>query len=175
MAVGASLMWRTPWVDLPSMSAGILATYAVTAGLVWLAGVQSLVSPQDAHASLPRWAPVAWAFVYLAWPGLAATAMAYAVGASDLGLATQMVCMLAAVCLAAAAVASLSQAGVALTMQEPWPCHALLPAGFRGLRGLPAWIAVLATVFLNLLVLQGPVRLLEWSGVWRPLLGPLTA
>jgi hypothetical protein len=169
--VGAGLMWRTPWIDLPSMSSGILATYAATAGLVWLAGVQPLVgplaSPQTAaqiaiaHARLPVWAPAAWAFVHFAWPGVAATAMAYAVGAGDLGLTVQAVCLLAALCLATAAVACLSQAGVALTMPPPQPRHAWLPAGFRGLRTASAWVAVLATVVLNLLVLQGPVRLLE--------------
>ncbi len=169
VVVGAGLMWRTPWIDLPSMSAGILATYAATAGLVWLAGVQPLIgllasaqtAPEIAHIRLPGWAPAAWAFVHVAWPGVAATAMAYAVGAGDLGLTVQAVCVLAALCLAVAAVACLSQAGVALTMPPPQPRDDWLPAGFRGLRGASAWVAVLATVVLNLLVLQGPVRLLE--------------
>lgn len=160
MAVGASLMWRTPWVDLPSMSTGILVTYAATAGVVWLAGIQALIAPHAAHASMPAWAPAGWAFMHFAWPGVAATSMAYAVGAGDLGLAAQSACLLAALCLSAAALATLTRVGVALTMQPPWPGDAPLPPAFSGVRSLPAWVALLATAALNLLIVQGPVRLL---------------
>lgn len=160
-AAGAAWLWQAPWFDLPGMSKGILAAHAVTAGLVWLAGARALLGQQPAHASLRWWAPAAWAFVHFAWPGVAGLAVAYVAGARDLGVASHVACALAALCLVVAAVASVSHAGVALTMQPPWPRHAGLADGFKGLRGIPAWAAVLATVALNLLALQGSARLLE--------------
>jgi hypothetical protein len=146
------------------MSGGVLVAFAVTVHLVWFAGALPVQGRERAHASMRWWAPLVWAFVHYAWPGVAGLGVAYVVGASGLGFFLHALCGVGAVCLVVAAVACLSHVGAALTMRPPWPQGSALASDFAGYKSLRMWVGLLATMALNGLAVEGSGRLLEWTG-----------
>ncbi len=159
---GAYTLWQTHLIDMPSASIGILMAYSVTVLLVWFAGLETMTGKAPAHANLRWWAPLAWAFMTFAWPGVAGLTVAYLIGVSGLGFFTYAVQILLGLGLLVAAVSCIAYGGVALTLRPPWP-KGLFDAEFRTLRSGWIWVALLATLALNANTLSGSGRLLEFG------------
>ena len=160
---GAYTLWHAPMVEMPSTSWAILSVYMVVVLLVWGAGSLTLAGKEVAHASLRWWAPLAWAFVGFAWPGVAGLAVAFAFGASGLSLFALAGAIVVALGLVVIAITCVSACSVALTMKPPWPAG-FLATDFKGLRSVLVWLALAATVALNAMTGSGSGRLLERSG-----------
>ncbi len=159
-AAGAYGLWQAPPIPLPSASTGILLAYAITVLLAWAAGLDTITGKDPAHATLRWWSPLAWAFVSYAWPGVAGLAVAYLAGVSGLGLLTYSVYILLGLGLIVTAVSCMAYGGVALTMRPPWP-KGLMNKDFKTLGSGWVWLALLATLALNVTTWQGSGRLLE--------------
>lgn len=162
---GAYTLWQSPLIDMPSASKGIVFAYAVTVLLVWLGGLGTMTGKAPAHARLRWWAPLAWAFMAFAWPGVGGLAVAYLLGVSGLGWLTYLFEILLGLGLLVAAVSCMAYGGVALTLRPPWP-KGLLDAEFRTLRSGWIWVALLATLALNVTTWNGSGRLLEGASGW---------
>jgi hypothetical protein len=159
---GAYTLWQEHLIDMPSASIGILMAYSVTVLLVWFAGLETMTGKAPAHANLRWWAPLAWAFMTLTWPGVAGLTVAYLIGVSGLGFLMYAVQILLGLGLLVAAVSCIAYGGVALTLRPPWP-KGLFDAEFRSLRSGWIWVALLATLALNANTLSGSGRLLEFG------------
>ena len=148
---GAGLLWQKPPLALPSTSGMVLSAYMLTLFLVWAAGAITLSGKQAAHGTLRGWAPLAWAGVHFTWPGVVGLGVAYVIGSADLG-SVQYFKLLAVVAFTALlGFVSVSHCCVALTMRPPWP-KGLLAENFAGLRSKAVWIALVATLLVNILV-----------------------
>ena len=163
---GAYTLWQAPLIDMPSATTGTLIGYALTALLVWFVGLATMVVKDPAHASLRWWAPLVWAFMTFAWPGVAGLAVAYLIGVSGLGFLTYTVNLVLGLGLLLAAVCCISYGGVALTMRPPWPSAFSGPSEFRALRSGWVWLALVATLALNVTLADGSGRLLEGGAGW---------
>lgn len=159
-AVGAYGLWQTPPMPLPSASTGILVAYVITVLLAWAGGLATITGKDPAHATLRWWSPLAWAFVSYAWPGVAGLTVAYLIGVEGLGLLAYSFAILLGLGLIVAAVSSMAYAGVALTMRPPWP-KGLVDKPFKGLGSGWVWLALVATLALNVTTWQGAGHLLQ--------------
>jgi hypothetical protein len=133
--------------------------------LVWFVGLATMVVKDPAHASLRWWAPLVWAFMTFAWPGVAGLAVAYLIGVSGLGFLTYTVNLVLGLGLLVAAVCCIIYGGVAFTMRPPWP-SAFSGREFRALRSGWVWLALVATLALNVTTMDGSGRLLEVGSGW---------
>ena len=163
---GAYTLWQAPVIEMPSATTGTLIAYAVTVLLVWFVGLATMVVKDPAHASLRWWAPLVWAFMTFAWPGVAGLAVAYLIGVSGLGFLTYTVNLVLGLGLLVAAVCCIMYGGVALTMRPPWPSAFSGPSEFRALRSGWVWLALVATLALNVTLADGSGRLLEGGTGW---------
>jgi hypothetical protein len=142
-----------------------MIAYGVTVLLVWLVGLETMTGKDPSHASLRWWAPLAWAFMTFAWPGAAGLAVAYLIGVSGLGVLTYGVNLVLGVGLLVAAVSCIAYGGVALTLRPPWP-KGILNRDFRTLSSGWVWLALVATLALNVTTWDGSGRLLEGGSGW---------
>ena len=162
---GAYTLWQAPLIDMPSASIGAMIAYGVTVLLVWLVGLETMTGKDPSHASLRWWAPLAWAFMTFAWPGAAGLAVAYLIGVSGLDVLTYGVNLVLGVGLLVAAVSCIAYGGVALTLRPPWP-KGILNRDFRTLSSGWVWLALVATLALNVTTWDGSGRLLEGGSGW---------
>lgn len=156
---GAYALWQQYLVD---MSVGVLIAYVLTVLLIWFAGALPVLGKAPAHASMRGWAPLVWAFVHYAWPAAVGLAVACVLGTPGLGFFLSTLYGVAAIGLAVLAVMCLSHVGVALTMRAPWPQGAGLVQHFAGYKSAGMWVALMATLALNGVAVEGSDSLSAW-------------